>query len=173
MPGFVRLTHDLDQQPPENQAKISTLFKPGKDLGTSTSTPTNRTAANRGSKKSQPAERAQQAQQSEEAEDVQQAPAAAASGRAADRDPTATDQEAAAAAAEALPGAIPSANDSLGHEKTLSARAMRLQSRLSQLPPTELPSPGEPRAGKRRRASIPADVSYFFLEMVLVSCAEV
>lgn len=155
--------HDLDEQPPDNQAKINTLFKPGEDSGAPTSTPAKRTAAEPGSKKAQPTERAQQAeqaQQSEEVEDVQQAPAAAASGRAADREPAATNQEPAVAAAEASPGAMPSAHGSLGAERTVTARVTRLQSRLNQPPLTELPSPSEPRVGKRRRASMPADVSH-------------
>lgn len=173
VPGFERLVYDINEQKPDNQAKINTLFKPGKGSGAATSTPAKRAPAKRGTKKAQPAEQAQQAghaqhaqhaqqpehaeqaQQSEEAEDVQQPAAAAASGR----DPAATVRETDA-------GAMPADNGSLGDQGSLSARAVRHLSRTNQQPCTELSSPSETRAGKRRRAAMPADVSHAPTQMV-------
>lgn len=155
------MTHDIDEQKPDNQARINTLFKPGKVSGAATSTPAKRAPAKRGSKKAQPAERAQQAQhaqqpehaeqaqQSEEAEHAQQPAAAAA----------ASDRDFAAAGRETDAGAMPADNASLGDQGSLSARAARHLSRIHQQPPTELLSPSEPWPGKRRRAATPADVS--------------
>lgn len=175
------MTHDLDEQPRDNQAKINTLFKPGKDSGASRSTPAKRTAAKRGSKKAERAQPAEQAQQSERAQPAEHAQQSeepeeddqqAGSGRVPDRDPTAPDREAAltdvkpafaAAEAEAAAGPIPHDNGSLGDQGTLSARAARHLLRLNQ------PSPSEPRVGKRRRASTPADVSHAPNEMAFVS----
>ena len=185
VPGFVQLTHDIDEQPPDSQekqkpgsqAKISTLFRSGKDSGAPTSIPANRTAAQRGSSKleraqqAQQADQAQQAQQSGEAGDVQQA----ASGRAPDRDlvatdkePAATDMEADAPDAEAAAGATPCDNGSLANQRGWSARAARHLARRNALPLNALPSPSEPRAGKRRRASAPADVSHALNQVACV-----
>ena len=163
MPGLERLAQDIDKQKPESQAKINTLFKPGKDMGTSPSTPVKRPAASRLTKKAQQeqqaelAEHAQQAQhaqqtgsaqQTGEEEDVEQPHAAATPGRA-------LEGEAATAAAHAAkPRVLPSGNGSLDGQTALSARAARLHSRLNQQHTIELASPGDARAGKRRRASM-------------------
>ena len=149
------MTHDIDEQKPDSQAKINTLFRPGKVSGAATSTPAKKAPAKRGSKKTQPAEHAQQAQQAEQAQQSEQAehaqqPAASA---ASDSDP-------AAAVRETDAGAMPADKGSLGDEGGLSARAARHLLRIHQQPPSELPSPSEPRAGKRRRAATPADVSH-------------
>lgn len=156
-PGFERLSQDIDQQKPDTQAKISTLFKPGKDTGASPSTPAKRPAASRVTKKAQheqQAELAQQAeqtghaQQTEEEHKAQQSQAAAVAGRR-------LEEEAAILAADAAVPMVQSpGNGSLDGRTTLSARAARLQSRLNQQHTMEPASPGEARAGKRRRASM-------------------
>ncbi|KAL3161194.1 hypothetical protein ABBQ38_009562 [Trebouxia sp. C0009 RCD-2024] len=155
--GFERLSQDIDQQKPDTQAKISTLFKPGKDTGASPSTPAKRPAASRVTKKAQheqQAELAQQAeqtghaQQTEEEHKAQQSQAAAVAGRR-------LEEEAAILAADAAVPMVQSpGNGSLDGRTTLSARAARLQSRLNQQHTMEPASPGEARAGKRRRASM-------------------
>ena len=187
--GFVRLIHDINEQPPDSQAnqkpdrqaKINTLFKKGKDSGAPTNIPAKRTAAKRGSIKAQRAQHAELAQQAQQAEHAQQSQEAqdveqAASRRAPDSDPAATDRELAAVDmapyapdAEAAARAVISDNGSLSDQGSLSARAARHLSRLNQLPPNELPSPSELRVGKQRRASGPADVSHAPIQLACVS----
>lgn len=156
LPGLDRLTRDMNEQKPNSQVKISTLFKPGKDAGASPSTPAKRPTSNRITKKAQQAEQAQQAEHTQQAGPAQQpeeehnvqSQAAAVAGRTFEEGAATADTDAPVARVQS-PG-----NGPLDGQRTLSARATRLQSRLNQQHITELASPGEARVGKRRRASM-------------------
>ena len=135
-PGFKRLVHDINQQKSDNQAKINTLFKPGQKAEAPAGTPAKPTAPKHVPKAAQ-------------AEHAQQAAITAPAGRKGKRG--------AATAADATAGDEASGRGLVTNQGTQSARAARLLSRTDQLHPTELASPSEPRTGKRKRASTPAD----------------
>ena len=142
---------------PEKQLKMDKLFKPGK---AQEAPQTSKAASKR--KPTVPLKPAPRAAQPEPAQHTVATPAA---GRSSKRSAAA-----AAAAAGAAAGAAGAAAATAGDTCTSlegrsagegdggrSSRAARQQSRADQLHPTEMGSPSEARAGKRRRRSTPPD----------------